>query len=80
MFYLSHRTDENRVWYKNYVESAVKVPDGAEGSDWLAGHEAVSEGSEFFAFHTICSIAKEFSIVSGDAFPREGSKDGREGN
>ncbi|GAA6038884.1 hypothetical protein NBRC10512_006746, partial [Rhodotorula toruloides] len=35
-FEIGRRTDENRNWYRRYVESSVKVPDGAEGVDWLS--------------------------------------------
>ncbi|BGP30941.1 Nitrilase [Rhodotorula toruloides] len=62
-FEIGRRTDENRHWYKRYVESSVKVPDGAEGFDWLsteAGSE--SAGREFESFRKLCQIAKKHSV------------------
>lgn len=63
-FEIGRRTDENRHWYKRYVESSVKVPDNAEGVDWLST-EAGSEhaGREFDSFRKVCQIAKKHGVV-----------------
>ena len=74
-FAIGARTDEDRQWFKRYVESSVKCPGDAEGSDWLAKHEPVEVDSEFWAFSRICTIAKENKIVSVMVFlrPRRGT-------
>ncbi|GJN87627.1 hypothetical protein Rhopal_000582-T1 [Rhodotorula paludigena] len=60
-FRIGARTEENRAWYRRYVESSVKIPDGVEGVDWLATDAAgaVEAGSEFDAFKRILMAAKE---------------------
>ncbi|GAA6052016.1 hypothetical protein JCM3770_002322 [Rhodotorula araucariae] len=58
-FKIGARTDENRQWYKRYVESSVRIPDGAEGVDWLASDEAVTAAGEFDAFKRVLRAAKE---------------------
>lgn len=63
-FAVGARTEDDRQWFKRYVQSSVMIPGDAEKSDWLAQHDSVSPGSEFWAFGRICSIAKENKIVS----------------
>ncbi|KAI5479488.1 hypothetical protein MNV49_003430 [Pseudohyphozyma bogoriensis] len=63
-FRIGARTDEDREWFKKYVESSVKVPDDAEGQDWLSKNDEVVKGSEFEAFAVLAKTAKEFKIVS----------------
>ncbi|GAA6000249.1 carbon-nitrogen hydrolase family protein [Rhodotorula paludigena] len=60
-FRIGARTEENRAWYRRYVESSVKIPDGVEGVDWLATDAAgaVKADSEFDAFKRILRAAKE---------------------
>ncbi|BGP46949.1 Nitrilase [Rhodotorula kratochvilovae] len=57
-FKVGARTDENRLWYKRYVESSVRLPDGAEGVDWLASEEAAVDGGDFDAFKRILRTAR----------------------
>lgn len=65
-FAIGARTAENRAWYTRYVESSVRIPDGAEGNDWLAnqGEADLTEADEFWAFEQICRAARDSSIVS----------------
>ncbi|TNY24601.1 Nitrilase/cyanide hydratase and apolipo protein N-acyltransferase [Rhodotorula diobovata] len=60
-FKVGARTDENRTWYRKYVELSVRVPDGSEGVDWLQTDEAEAvtrEGDDFYAFKLILGNAQ----------------------
>ncbi|GAA5840741.1 hypothetical protein JCM9279_001205 [Rhodotorula babjevae] len=64
-FKIGARTDENRAWYTRYVASSVKIPDGAEGIDWLSTDEAAStrSGTDFDAFKRLLVAAKENKLI-----------------
>lgn len=49
------------------AQSSVRIPDGAEGLDWLASGDARVEGTAFSAFTELCRIAADSKIVSGGA-------------
>lgn len=65
-FKVGARTDENRTWYRKYVELSVRVPDGSEGVDWLQTDEAEAvtrEGDDFYAFKLILGNAQINNLV-----------------
>ncbi|CAK9785726.1 Nitrilase/cyanide hydratase and apolipo protein N-acyltransferase [Cutaneotrichosporon oleaginosum] len=61
-FSVGYRTEDNRQWYKKYVESAVKIPEDALTHDWATSAPEQAEGDDFWAFARLCAIAKEHGV------------------
>lgn len=65
-FRIGARTEENREWFSRYVKASMKIPDGAEGVDWLSTNEEnIAEAGDFWAFQQLCRAARDNKIVSG---------------
>ncbi|GMK59014.1 hypothetical protein CspeluHIS016_0700290 [Cutaneotrichosporon spelunceum] len=61
-FAIGYRTEDNREWYRKYVESAVKVPEDALTHDWAASAPELAEGDDYWAFGRLCEIAKARAV------------------
>ncbi len=45
-------------------QSSVKVPEGVEGQDWLAGVSSQQPEDDFWAFQQLCQTSLDHDLVS----------------